>query len=50
MINDLKQNRRPWFWALSYLTNANPVKPSDAGKMDKMINSWVEWGKQHGLI
>jgi hypothetical protein len=50
MINDLKQNRRPWFWALSYLTNANPVKPSEAGKMDKMIKSWVEWGKQHGLI
>jgi len=49
MINDLKENRRPWFWALSYLTNANPVKPSEAGKMDKMIKSWVEWGKQHGL-
>ena len=49
MLNDLREHRRPWFWALSYLTEDNPIKPSDAGKLDKMIRSWVEWGKQKGI-
>jgi hypothetical protein len=50
MILDLKQNRNEWFWALSYLTQENPIKQSDAGKMDKMISAWVTWGREHNLI
>jgi hypothetical protein len=50
MILDLKQNRNEWFWALSYLTQDNPIKHSDAGKMDKMISAWVNWGLEHNLI
>lgn len=45
LLHDLQKNRRPWFWALSYLTQDNPINPSDAGKVDKMIKAWVEWGK-----
>jgi hypothetical protein len=50
MILDLKQNRNEWFWALSYLTQDNPIKQSDAGKMEKMISAWVNWGIEHNLI
>jgi hypothetical protein len=50
MLRDLRENRRPWFWALSYLTRENPIKPSDAGKLDKMIRSWIEWGTQKGIL
>lgn len=50
MILDLKQNRNEWFWALSYLTQDNPIKHSDAGKMDKMISAWVNWGLERNLI
>jgi hypothetical protein len=50
MIQDLKQNRNEWFWALSYLTQENPIKHSDAGKMDKMVSAWVNWGLEHNLI
>jgi hypothetical protein len=50
MIYDLSVHRRPWFWALSYLTKENPIRPSDAGKLDNMIKSWVEWGRQKGLL
>lgn len=49
MLGDLQQNRRPWFWALSYLTNDNPIKQTDAGKLDKMIKSWIDWGKWKGI-
>ncbi len=50
LLRDLQQNRRPWFWALSYLTHENPINPKDAGKMDTMIKAWVDWGKKKGLL
>jgi len=50
MIRDLQQNRRAWFWALSYLAQDNPISASDAGRTDKMIKSWVKWGEAKGLL
>jgi hypothetical protein len=50
LLRDLQNKRRPWFWALSYLTTENPINPSDAGKIDKMIAAWVRWGKAKGLL
>jgi hypothetical protein len=49
MIRDMQQHRRPWFWALSYLAQDNPVSQSDAGKTDKMIQAWVDWGEAQRL-
>lgn len=49
MLLDLRDRRRPWFWALSYLTGDNPIKSSEAGRLDKMIRAWVEWGKLKGV-
>lgn len=45
LLQDLKDNRRPWFWALSYLAQANPITPAEAGRMDLMIDAWMRWGK-----
>jgi hypothetical protein len=50
MLRDLAQNRTEWFWALSYITQENPIKREDAGKMDKMLAAWVNWGKERGLL
>src|SRR5690348_6266652 len=50
LLRDLVQNRREWFWALSYLTQENPIRREDAGKMDRMIAAWVNWGRQRGLL
>jgi hypothetical protein len=50
MLRDLRAHRRPWFWALSYFTKENPIKPSDAGKLDKMIRAWVDWGKRRSIL
>jgi hypothetical protein len=50
MLRDMQQNRRPWFLALSYLAKDNPVRQSDAGKTDKMIKAWVNWGKANRLL
>ena len=50
LLLDLQKNRRKWFWALSYLTQDNPITPSDAGRIDKMISAWVNWGHLHDLM
>lgn len=50
MLRDLRNNRTPWFWALSYLTKDNPVRRSDVGKLDKMIKAWLDWGKARGRL
>lgn len=50
LLLDLQQNRRLWFWALSYLTEDNPISPAEAGKIDRMIGAWVNWGKIKGLL
>lgn len=50
LILDMQQQRRAWFWALSYLTQDNPINPADAGKMDKMIKAWVKWGERKGIL
>jgi hypothetical protein len=50
LLLDLQVRRRAWFWALSHLTQTNPVSSKDAGKMDKMIEAWVKWGKAEGVI
>jgi hypothetical protein len=46
LIQDMKDKRRQWFWALSYLAQVNPIKPEDAGRIDRMINAWVRWGEK----
>ena len=50
MLRDLVQNRTEWFWALSYITQQNPIRREDAGKLDKMLAAWADWGKERGLL
>jgi hypothetical protein len=50
LLRDLQENRRDWLLALSYLTQENPVDPRDAGKTDKLVNSWRKWGREQGLL
>ena len=37
-----------WFWALSAITRANPVRDADRGDYVKMAKAWLEWGKNEG--
>jgi len=43
LLQDMQENRREWFWMLSYLTHDNPIEGKDNGKLDKMIRAWVNW-------
>jgi hypothetical protein len=37
-----------WFWALSAVTNENPVKSEHRGIIDKIIEDWIKWGRSQG--
>jgi hypothetical protein len=50
LLRDMQRNRREWFWALSYLTHENPVERKESGKLDKMIDAWVRWGRHRGRL
>lgn len=50
LLRDMRDHRRPWFGALSYITKENPISRSDAGKMEKMISAWLQWGKDRHIL
>jgi hypothetical protein len=48
MLRDLEERPRLWVWALPEITGVNPVPPADAGKIAKMSEAWLNWGKARG--
>jgi hypothetical protein len=50
ILKDMKKKRRHWFWLLTQLTGENPINPKDAGKVNKMIKAWTDWGIEKGYI
>ena len=40
---ELQNHGGDWFYALRAITGANPVTPSMAGNMPKMISAWLTW-------
>lgn len=50
ILKDLRDYGGHWFWALNALTGENPVTREDAGKIKKLRESWLAWGKTRGFI
>jgi hypothetical protein len=50
ILRQVQRGEGHWFLALRALTGENPVIAKDAGTLAKMAKSWLEWGKQRGLI
>ena len=48
MLRDLETGPRLWVWALPEITGADPVSPGDAGKIARMSEAWLRWGREHG--
>lgn len=47
ILRELKRRPDHWFWALRALTRENPVQEQDAGRMDRMADAWLNWGRLH---
>ena len=39
-----------WLHALHDITGADPVDPSDYGKIDAMMDAWLQWGERNGYV
>jgi hypothetical protein len=51
ILKDLSQNGPDdWFWALTAITDANPVTQEIAGNMSAMTEAWLQWGKKAGYL
>lgn len=50
LLKDLEQNPLYWLPVLRQITQENPVKPEQKGKIKQMAQAWLNWGKQQGYI
>ncbi len=48
ILEQLSREPEHWFWALRSITGVNPIKPEDRGRLKKMAEAWLDWGRQHG--
>ena len=48
ILRELELRPDHWFWALVSITGADPVPHEDRGKIKKMAEAWVKWGREHG--
>ncbi len=50
ILEELKVRPAHWSWALQAITDENPVPKEYYGKVKKVAQCWVDWGKQHNII
>jgi len=48
LLKELEREPNHWFWALKAITGANPVKPENRGRVKRMAQDWLEWGRDRG--
>lgn len=49
IFSELKREPDHWFVALRAITGENPVQPNDRGRLGKMTDAWLGWGRQRGF-
>lgn len=50
ILKDLERGPDHWFIALERITGENPITEKELGKMDKMAEVWIKWGKEKAKI
>ena len=51
ILKDLVDNGPDdWFWALTAITDQNPITEAIAGNMRAMTEAWLLWGTQAGYL
>ncbi len=50
LLRELEKRPNHWFAALRSLTGADPVPPSDRGRLGPMTQAWIKWGREHGYL
>lgn len=50
ILRELQHRPAQWFWALRSITGEDPVDPEDAGRVRKMTEAWLDWGRKRGYL
>lgn len=50
ILRELKKSPDHWFTALRAIAKTSPIKPEDAGNLNKMRDAWLKWGKANGYL
>jgi hypothetical protein len=50
IFRDLERKSNFWFWALRALTGENPVKSEDQGRVGRMTEAWLAFGRERGYL
>ncbi|NGM81719.1 hypothetical protein G5B47_04755 [Paenibacillus sp. 7124] len=50
ILRELEKNPGHWFYALKIITGEDPVKKTDVGRVKKMAESWLEWGRERRVL
>lgn len=50
LLRELKERGGHWFLALRAISRQNPIRKEDRGKVKKMVQAWLKWGKENGLL
>jgi len=48
ILQELERSPDHWFWALHAITGADPVEHGDRGRIARMAEAWIRWGKEQG--
>ena len=49
ILKDLSENGPDdWFWALTAITDENPITAEMTGNMTAMTEAWLQWGRNAG--
>lgn len=50
ILRELKERGGHWYWALRFITAADPVPDADRGRVAAMREHWLEWGRSAGYL
>jgi hypothetical protein len=50
LLRALQREPEHWFSALAAITGVNPVARDDEGRIRRMAQAWVTWGKEQRYI
>lgn len=48
LLRELGEAPDHWFWALKAITGCDPVPPEDRGRVERMAEAWLRWGRGRG--
>jgi type I restriction enzyme M protein len=48
VLEELRDNRGHWFWALHFMTGVDPTTEGD--NVERSRAAWLEWGRQNGCL